>query len=81
MIWDQFHHKDSEKSPWIFKFITAIDTSTEKLKEHYSKTGDPVEIQYVLATMLNPSQKLSIYPSPEWSYLWYKKYMKMFVEY
>jgi hypothetical protein len=42
MIRDKFHHKDPKKTPWISEFITAIDTSTEKLKEYYSKTGGPV---------------------------------------
>jgi hypothetical protein len=81
MIWDQFHCKDSEKTPWISEFITAVDTGTEKLKEYYSKTGGPVEMQYALAAMLNPSQKLSIFSSPEWGRLQYKKPMKTFVEY
>jgi hypothetical protein len=81
MIRDQFLHKDLEKTPWISKFITAVDTSTEKLKEYYSKTGGLVKTQYALATILDSSQKLSIFSSPEWSRLWYKKYMKMFVEY
>ena len=45
---------------------TAVDTGTEKLKEYYSKTGGPVETQYALAAMLDPSQKLGIFASPEW---------------
>jgi hypothetical protein len=80
MIWDQFHRKDTEKTPWISEFITAVDTGTEKLKEYYSKTGDPVETQYALAAMLDPSQKLGIFSSPEWGRLRCKKYMKTFVE-
>jgi hypothetical protein len=69
MIQDQFHHKDLEKTSWISKFITATDTNTEKLKEYYSKTERLMEIQYALAAILDPSQKLSIFESPEWSYL------------
>ena len=65
MIRDQFHCKDAEKTPWISEFITAVDTGTEKLKEYYSKTGGPVETQYALAVMLDPSQKLGIFSSPE----------------
>ena len=80
MIQDQFHRKDVEKTPWISEFITAVDMGTEKLKEYYSKTGGPVETQYTLATMLDPSQKLSIFSSPEWGHLRCKKYMKTFVE-
>jgi hypothetical protein len=69
MIWDKFHHKDLEKTPWISEFITAVDTGTEKLKEYYSKTGGPVKTQYALAAMLDPSQKLGIFASPEWGRL------------
>jgi hypothetical protein len=80
MIRDQFHRKDAEKTPWISEFIRAVDMGTEKLKEYYSKTGGPVETQYALAAMLDPSQKLGIFSSPEWGRLRCKKYMKTFVE-
>jgi hypothetical protein len=80
MMRDQFLHKNQEKSPWLSKFITAVDNGTEKLKEYYSKTGGPVETQYALAAILDPSQKLGIFTSPEWGRLRCKKYMKKFVE-
>ena len=80
MIRDKFHHKDPEKTPWIFEFITAVDTGTEKLKEYYSKTGGPVETQYALAAILDPSQKLGIFALPEWGHPWSRKYTKEFVE-
>ena len=80
MIRDKFGSKDQEKTPWISKFITAVNTGTAKLKEYYSKTGGPVETQYALAAMLDPSQKLSIFASPEWGRTWSKKYQKDFVE-
>ena len=60
VIGNQFHYKDAEKTLWISEFITAVDTSIVKLREYYSKTGGPVETQYALAAMLNPSQKLDI---------------------
>ena len=63
---DQFHHKNLGKTPWILEFITAVDTDTEKLKEYYCLTGSAVETQYTLAAMLDPSQKLGIFASPEW---------------
>jgi hypothetical protein len=66
MIRDKFGSKDQEKTPWISEFITAVNTGTAKLKEYYFKTGGPVETQYALAAMLDPSQKLSIFASPEW---------------
>jgi hypothetical protein len=66
MIWDKFGSKNQEKTPWISEFIIAVNTGTAKLKEYYSKTGEPVETQYALAAMLNPSQKLSIFASTEW---------------
>jgi hypothetical protein len=69
MIQDQFHCKDLEKNPWISEFITAIDTGTEKLKGYYSKTRRLMETQYALAAMLDPSQKLGIFGSPEWGRL------------
>jgi hypothetical protein len=81
MIQDLFYRKDPEKTSWIAEFITAVDTGTEKLKEYYSKTGGPVEMQYALAAMFDPSQKLDIFSSPEWGCLRCKKYMKIFVEY
>ena len=59
----------------------AIDISTKKLKEYYSKTGGLIETQYVLAAMLNLSQKLGIFGSPEWGCLWSKKYQKEFINY
>ena len=59
----------------------AVDTGTEKLKEYYSKTGGPVKTQYTLAAMLDPSQKLGIFASPEWGRSWSRKYTKKFVEY
>src|SRR6266481_2236301 len=80
MIRDQFHRKDPEKTPWISEFITAVDTGTEKLKEYYSKTGGPVETQYALAAMLDPSQKLGIFESPEWGRARRKRYTNTFVE-
>jgi hypothetical protein len=64
VVRDQFHCKDPEKTPWISEFITAIDTGIIKLKEYYSKTGGPVETQYALAAMLDPSQKLDIFAGP-----------------
>jgi hAT family C-terminal dimerisation region len=76
----KFNHKDLEKTPWISEFITAVDTGREKLKEYYSKTGGPVETQYALAAMLDPSQKLGIFASPEWGRPWSRKYTKEFVE-
>jgi hypothetical protein len=69
MIWDQFHHKDLEKTPWISEFIITVNISIEKLKEYYFKIGGPVETQYALAAILDFSQKLSIFTSPEWDYL------------
>ena len=64
MVGDQFCCKDPEKTPWISEFIIAVDTGIVKLKEYYSKTGGPVETQYALAAMLNPSQKLNIFAGP-----------------
>ena len=66
IIWYKFNCKDVEKTPWMSEFIVAIDTGTEKLKEYYSKTGGPVESQYALAAILDPSQKLGIFELPEW---------------
>jgi hypothetical protein len=81
MIWNKFHHKNLEKTPWISEFITAVDTGTEKLKEYYSKIRGPVETQYPLAAILDPSQKLGIFVLPEWGCCsWSRKYMKEFVE-
>ena len=65
MIWDRFSSKDQEKTLWISEFITAINAGTGKLKEYYSKTGGPVEMQYALAAMLDHSQKLGIFSLPE----------------
>ena len=45
VIRDKFDHKDLEKTPWISEFITAVDIDIQKLKEYYSKTGEPVETQ------------------------------------
>ena len=64
VVGDQFRCKDAEKTPWISEFITAVDTGIVKLKEYYSKTGGPVETQYALAAMLDPSQKLDIFVGP-----------------
>ena len=80
-IQDQFWHKDLGKTPWILEFITVIDTGIEKLKEYYCLTGDAMEMQYTLAAMLNPSQKLGIFASLEWGRSWSKKYQKEFVDY
>ena len=55
MMWDQFCHKNVERTPWISEFIKAIDTGSAKLKEYYSKTGGLVETQYTLAMLLDPS--------------------------
>ena len=66
MIWHKFNCKNVEKTPWMSEFIVAVDAGTEKLKEYYSKTGRPVESQYALAAMLDPSQKLGIFELPEW---------------
>jgi hypothetical protein len=66
MIRHKFNCKDIEKTPWISEFIIAVDIGTKKLKEYYSKTGGPVESQYAPATIFDPSQKLSIFESPEW---------------
>jgi hypothetical protein len=80
MIRHKFNCKDVEKTPWMSEFIMAVDAGTEKLKEYYSKTGGPVESQYALAAMLDPSQKLGIFESPEWGRPWIRKYTKEFVE-
>ena len=62
---DQFCHKSIERTPWISEFIMAIDTSSAKLKEYYSKTGGPIETQYALAALFDSSQKLSVFAVPE----------------
>ena len=80
VIRDQFSHKDLEKNPWISEFIAAVDIGKIKLKEYYSRTGGPVETQYALAAMLNPSQKLGIFASPDWGRSWSRKYTKEFVD-
>ena len=65
MIRHKFNCKDVGKTLWMSEFIITIDAGTEKLKEYYSKTIGPVESQYALAAMLDPSQKLGIFESPE----------------
>jgi hypothetical protein len=69
MIQGQFYYKDPEKTPWISEFIIAVNISIEKLKEYYSKTRGPIKTQYTLAAMLDHSQKLNIFTSPEWGSL------------
>jgi hypothetical protein len=61
MIRYKFNCKDIEKTSWMSEFIMAVNAGTEKLKEYYSKTGEPVKLQYTLATMLHSSQKLGIF--------------------
>jgi hypothetical protein len=65
MMWDQFCHKSIERVYWILEFIIVINTSSTKLKEYYSKIGEPVKTQYALAALLDLSQKLSIFAAPE----------------
>jgi hypothetical protein len=55
MMQDQFYHKSIERTPWISEFIMAVDTSSAKLKEYYSKIGGAVEMKYALAALLDPS--------------------------
>ena len=64
----------------ISEFITAVDTGINKLKEYYSKTGGPVETQYALAAMLDPSQKLDIFAGPGWGHSFSRKHTKEFVD-
>ena len=40
-----------------------------------------METQYALAAMLDLSQKLGIFGSPEWGRSWSKKYQKEFINY
>jgi hypothetical protein len=80
VIQDQFGYKDLEKNPWISEFITAVKIGKVKLKEYYSRTGGPVEMQYALAAMLDPSQKLGIFAAPDWGRPWIRKYTKEFVK-
>ena len=40
-----------------------------------------MEMQYALAVMLDPSQKLGIFGSPEWGCSWSKKYQEEFINY
>jgi hypothetical protein len=51
------------------------------LKEYNSKTGGLMEMQYALAAMLDPSQKLGIFGLSEWGHSWSKKYQKEFINY
>jgi hypothetical protein len=51
------------------------------LKEYYSKTKGPVETQYALAAILDPSQKLDIFAGLGWSCSYSRKYTKEFVDY
>jgi hypothetical protein len=81
MIQKKLNHKDLAKTPWIPEFIRAVDIGTEKLKEYYSKTGRPVETQYALAALLDPSQKLGVFGSLVWDRAWSKKYQKEFIDY
>src|SRR5580692_9975856 len=81
MIQKKLNRKDLAKTPWIPEFIRAVDISTEKFKEYYSKTSRPVEMQYALAAMLDPSQKLSVFRLPVWGCTWSKKYQKEFIDY
>jgi hypothetical protein len=50
------------------------------LKEYYSKTREPVETQYVLAAILDSSQKLDIFAGPGWGRSFFRKYTKEFVD-
>jgi hypothetical protein len=77
----KFARKNTSTDPWISEFTTAINAGLEKLKEYYSKTGGEVEKQYALAGMLDPSQKLDIFRSPDWSSADMKRYQRMFFQY
>jgi hypothetical protein len=81
MVQKKLDCKALAKTPWIPEFITAIDAGIEKLREYYTQTGGPMETVYALAAMLDPSQKLGIFASPEWGREWSKKYKKEFAEY
>ena len=76
----QLSRKDVTLNPWIPEFRTAIDAGLEVLKGYYSRTSGPVEEQYALAGMLDPSQKLDIFKSPDWSHVYKKKYERMFIK-
>jgi hypothetical protein len=66
---------------WIPEFTTAIKAGREKLSEYYSKTGGDVEQQYALSGMLDPTQKLDIFRTSDWSAAEKKKYYRMFLQF
>ena len=55
IVQKKLDRKALAKTPWIPKFIIAIDAGTEKLREYHTQTGGPMEIVYALAAMLDPS--------------------------
>jgi hypothetical protein len=73
-------YKNKTLNPWITEFTSAIDVGLAKLKDYYSKTGGPVENQYALAAMLDPSQKLEIFSTPEWGRTYSKRYRQEFLD-
>jgi hypothetical protein len=77
----KLHNKDTTVNPWVGEFITAIDAGIRKLRDYYTETGGPVEQQYALATILDPSQKLDVFNAPEWGRSYSKKYRQTFLDY
>ncbi len=77
----KLHNKDALGNPWVGEFIIAIDEGVIKLREYYTRTGGPVEQQYALAAILDPSQKLDVFNAPEWDRAYSKKYRQMFLDY
>lgn len=76
---EKLKRKDVALNPWIPEFILAIQAGLDKLKGYYSKTDGPIENQYALAAMLDPSQKLDIFNSTDWGPAYKVKYKKMFL--
>jgi hypothetical protein len=80
LLASKLSYKNKTLNPWITEFTSAIDVGLAKLKDYYSKTGGPVENQYALAAMLDPSQKLEIFATPEWGRSYSRKYRQEFLD-
>lgn len=74
-------NKDPTLNPWLGEFTTAIEAGVDKLRDYYTGTGGLVEQQYALAAILDPTQKLDIFNSPDWGRGFSKKYRQIFLDY
>jgi hypothetical protein len=80
---DMMERMEKKKASWKRHLVKALQAASDKLKKYYQRTYQAEGYVYAIATILNPSQKLSTFQKGSWAEQeinWHDKYAGTFHE-